>query len=380
LSSFNGSSSSNAVLGGATLQVGLDGLTVGNSGPGQLTIDGGGTVNVLGPINIGTSANDPGKVVVGNGSLTTTSSQSITVGGGGLSSLVLNAGANVSAGFLTINGIGSVRAGGSTNSPAFLSVAQAIVVGPTGSLAALNLSSGASVSTATLAIGPQGGVDLTGGGTASIGTVIIPPAAGSMSIGFGGMVKDNGSIQGQVTLLGGRLGGSGKVNGKFINGGFVAPGDPQTLTIVGDYQQTGSGELELQIAGAGSGEYDQLDITGNIELDSGAQLNLDFINGFAPTTGDTFDILSDSNLTSADSFSQINVGGLEPGWEYAIEQQNGNEVIKSLNNGVAVPEPSTAAMGIFLFVAMTILHWIRRIVVPVSAVQWPPAEMHAPSA
>ncbi|HEV3417536.1 MAG TPA: hypothetical protein VG056_12000 [Pirellulales bacterium] len=91
-------------------------------------------------------------------------------------------------------------------------------------------------------------------------------------------------------------------------------------------------------------------------LDSGAQLNLDFINGFAPTTGDTFDILSDNNLTPADSFSQVNVRGLEPGWEFAIEQQNGNEVIRSLNNGVAVPEPSTAAMGIFLFAAMTILH------------------------
>jgi hypothetical protein len=91
-------------------------------------------------------------------------------------------------------------------------------------------------------------------------------------------------------------------------------------------------------------------------LDSGAQLNLDFINGFAPTTGDTFDILSDNNLTPADSFSQVNVRGLEPGWEFAIEQQNGNEVIRSLNNGVAVPEPSTAAMVIFLFAAMTILH------------------------
>ena len=157
-------------------------------------------------------------------------------------------------------------------------------------------------------------------------------------------------------LFGGLLDGSGTINGKTVSGGAVAPGDPQTLTINGDYEQQSTGTLVITLAGSDPAEQDHLVITGNLQLDSGAKLDLDFIDGFAPAIGQTFDVLRSGDLTSTDSFSEIDVQGLEPGWEYAIEQQNGNVVVESLSNGVAVPEPSAAVELGILLLNMAILH------------------------
>jgi T5SS/PEP-CTERM-associated repeat protein len=352
LSSFSNSTPNNSVLGSSSMQIGIDGLTVANTAPALLTIDSGGNVQVNGPVNIGTDGSDPGKINIGQGTLALTGPGAvITIGPNTLSSLNIGAGGTVSASSLAIGVLGAVNVTGSANSQAVLSISGMISVGAGSNSrtpAVLTLSTGASASTQTLAIGGFSSVDLTGGGTASIGTVLLPPASGSMTIGIGGTVKDFGSILGQVNIVGGTLGGGGTINGKVINGGSIVPGDPQTLTIAGDYEQTSDGLLDLEIDGADPGQYDQLDVTGNLELDSGAQLILDFANGFAPSTDDTFDIVSDSNVAPDVSFSQIAVQGLEPGWQYTLADVNGNQVVESLNNGVAIPEPSglILALGI----------------------------------
>ncbi|HEV3417537.1 MAG TPA: PEP-CTERM sorting domain-containing protein, partial [Pirellulales bacterium] len=102
--------------------------------------------------------------------------------------------------------------------------------------------------------------------------------------------------------------------------------------------------------------------------------NLDFIGGFAPTTGETFDILSGPSLSSAGAFSNINVIGLEPGWRYAVQVQNGIETIESLNNGVAVPEPSSLVLALGFFGAMGLWwRWSRTTRLPHWSRGWTPA-------
>jgi uncharacterized protein with beta-barrel porin domain len=85
---------------------------------------------------------------------------------------------------------------------------------------------------------------------------------------------------------GGVFRGVGTVNtGTFTNSGVVAPGDaPGTLTVAGNYTQTASGTLEVNIASATN--YDKLNVTGNASLNGTLKVVLD--GGYVPTVNQTF--------------------------------------------------------------------------------------------
>jgi len=83
----------------------------------------------------------------------------------------------------------------------------------------------------------------------------------------------------------------------------------------------------------------QLDITGSGTFDG--LLDIDFIDGFAPLMGQTFDLI---NLTANGDFSGLSteISGLLPGFEYSVDFANGSFVLTALNNGIsttATPEP-----------------------------------------
>lgn len=98
---------------------------------------------------------------------------------------------------------------------------------------------------------------------------------------------------GQLNIQGGTLGGTGSIAGNVVVGGTMMPGDaPGTLTILGDYEQTGAGIFdELMSAESQS----VLDVTGGVTLDPGAELQITLLNGFDPL-GQRFDIMDFSNL------------------------------------------------------------------------------------
>jgi hypothetical protein len=69
---------------------------------------------------------------------------------------------------------------------------------------------------------------------------------------------------------------------------------------------------------------------------SGSVLELDFTNGFAPHTGDTFDLVAYGSFTG--NFSTIDIEGLEPGFQYNLASDgNGNLQLTALNDGVPIP-------------------------------------------
>jgi uncharacterized repeat protein (TIGR01451 family) len=97
-------------------------------------------------------------------------------------------------------------------------------------------------------------------------------------------------VDGVLTLQGGSLAGSGTVIGHVANSGVVSPGgSPGLLTIMGNYNQSPTGALRMEIGGLTPGaQFDQL-ATGYATLDGSLEVTL--TNGFMPNWGDVFPIL-----------------------------------------------------------------------------------------
>ena len=91
---------------------------------------------------------------------------------------------------------------------------------------------------------------------------------------------------------------------RFINNGTVAPGvSPGILSINGNYPQTTSADLNIEIGGYQVGsERDSLFISGQAQLDG--TLNIQFIDNFLPSVGDVFTIMRYTSRVG--QFSQAN--------------------------------------------------------------------------
>jgi hypothetical protein len=126
--------------------------------------------------------------------------------------------------------------------------------------------------------------------------------------------------------------------------------DP-VLDVGGNYIQEGGGTLELEIGGTDPPSFAKIQVAGGITLLDGAILDLNFVNGFAPHAGDTFNIFSSSAITG--SFNTVNVTGLAPGFQYNIAPDgNGHLQLIALNDGQplvqsAVSRKTHGAAGIF---------------------------------
>lgn len=138
------------------------------------------------------------------------------------------------------------------------------------------------------------------------------------------------------------LAGNGKLFGAVHNGGTISPDGGTslvgTLEIHGDFDNSPSGTVHFDIAGTGPGQYDQIIVKGNAIFDGTLELN--FFNGFAPHTGDTYNFFIDD---FSGSFSGVNVNGLAPGFAYNLAGGPTGFQLNALNDGIATstPEPTT---------------------------------------
>jgi len=110
---------------------------------------------------------------------------------------------------------------------------------------------------------------------------------------------------GSFSLLGGR--DFATVSG-LTNGGTLMLGPGSVLTVNGPFTQSASGALNTQIGGApDSGQFGQLMSTGTSTL--AGSLGISLANGFGPTTGQSFEVLT--YLNHSESFSSYS--GLRQG-------------------------------------------------------------------
>jgi hypothetical protein len=163
-----------------------------------------------------------------------------------------------------------------------------------------------------------GQIDNVGGFMSNPGGVINNSGLVAASLaGFfdnsGGTVNNNGSITSDDPWSNaGTITGNGSITCAFTNDGVLSPGNsPGILTVNGDLVQSATGSYSVEIAGTGgpgaASGNDQLVVTGQATLDG--QVNVSLLNGFVPSVGDVFIVMT---FTAASSTASFNFPALPP--------------------------------------------------------------------
>jgi RHS repeat-associated protein len=118
------------------------------------------------------------------------------------------------------------------------------------------------------------------------------------------------------------------ITGILNNTGTAAALNGGTLTVLGSYSQAAMGALTIGFAGAASGEFGIVNVSGAASLDG--TLNITLVNGFGPAVGQQFQVMSYSGLTG--DFAAIN--GLDVARVHLFEVMRNptNVIVNSLVN------------------------------------------------
>ncbi len=150
------------------------------------------------------------------------------------------------------------------------------------------------------------------GGRIIIDTIITTDRSPSLTNESGAVISGGGTLD--LTNV-----------GFFINHGTVAPGNSTgVLTVQGDYTQSATGKLEIELAQNGTTagtDFDQLSVTAGVSLDGA--LHIVQLNGFAPDYFDEFHVLAAA--TRSGEFEQINGAFINPDMTLApVYDHNGS--------------------------------------------------------
>lgn len=325
---------------------------VGNNGHGHLQVLNGGTMSSNYGIIAQGYASISSAVIDGENSVWTNVGN-FYVGSAGLGTLeVTNGGAVVSddgiiasnssaTGIATFTGLGSTW----TND-------EELRVGSEG-VGTLNIFDGANVSSDIVNVarfaGSMGHSTIEGAGALLAidsglyvgGTQNGEGGVGIVTINDGGMVQVAGGNPAIIWASGTLAGAGGTLAANVTNHGIVAPGiSPGMLTIDGNYEQSSSGELQIELAGLLAGDdYDQLAVTGDVALDG--LLDVSLIDGFELGLNQWFEILTTEG-TLTGTFSGLNnhsvvgnYGGVDLFIAYTSSGPDAGVALYT-----AVPEPS----------------------------------------
>jgi len=192
-----------------------------------------------------------------------------------------------------------------------------------------------------------GTLDLSDGGKVLIGNGLTDPtslAAGAVHLGFGGQLIADGLVIADVMMNNGsQLTGSGTITGSVTAGlgANINPGSsPGMLTITGNLNLEEGSVLTIEIGGTGSGQFDQINVLGNLIL--GGELNIVFIDDFVPQEDELIDLnifLSEQPITG--SFTTFSTAGLGEGQVLNISEEQLSTGQLSFS---VIPEPASLAL------------------------------------
>jgi len=332
-------------------------MTVGDQGQGALTIAAGGQVNVTLPgfgVDVAAQAGSTGTVIVdGKWNMI----QDLSIGSGGTGALTIENGGAVTSGDGHIgehpssNGTVTV-AGVGPGGPSTWGVAGTLSVGE-GGTGVLNITNGGQVFSQDGAVGvlasSNGTVNVSG--TGSMWSATLSGGTGTINVGGNGSLGtlnvQNGAVLAAKTVFvnpGGSVTGTGGTfSTNVVNaGGFITPGDATGIMHVnGNYTQN-SGTTLFEIDGGNSGQFDQLLVSGTATFKGGI-LDIQFGNGFEPTTGENFDLITALALNNLGV--TVNILGLPSGFVFTDNfSSTGFNLFTNqspLGPPPPVPEPST---------------------------------------
>lgn len=179
-------------------------------------------------------------------------------------------------------------------------------------------------------------VVISGGTLSDIGTVTVN--AGGTYTQTAGSTEVYGTLMAPtVKISGGTLSGAGTIQGNVTDDAVLAPGDPATLTIDGNYTQNADGTLVIDIASAT--DFSMLDITGAASLDG--TVDFDFLNGFVPGPHTDFAFLTAGSV--AGDFSSLDFTGIKCS-SCTFNLNTLSLDIGSTPPSSATPEPGTLAL------------------------------------
>src|SRR6202011_5573708 len=112
------------------------------------------------------------------------------------------------------------------------------------------------------------------------------------------------------------------------------------LKITGTYTQLSTGTMNVSIGGTTVGtKFSQIQVSGTASL--GGTLTAALVNGFTPTVGQTFTVLTASNVTGTFSNSTIAINGTE---HFAVSYTS-TGVVLTVASGPVSKSASTALVS-----------------------------------
>ncbi len=235
----------------------------------------------------GVPFNNTGSVDVQAGTL------SLSAGLTNLSGTTLSGGSYLVSGTLRISGA-DIR----TNSATIIltGVGAAIVNDATSANALANFGTITTLGNLTI----QGGRNLTVPGPFSNSGHVTIGQTSTFTVSLGNYTQSAGTttVDGildpanNVDIQAGTLGGSGHILGNVNNAGSLNPGtSPGILNVEGNYNQTTTGILNVEIGGIQAGnQFDRLAVSGIATLDGTLAISL--INGYQVNSAETFQVLT----------------------------------------------------------------------------------------
>ena len=227
--------------------------------------------------------------------------------------------------------------------------------------------------TGNLAAGLGGGsiVNLSGFRSQPTGSITIAPAFTNQSLAqfLGGTTTFNGGYTqtaGSTQLAGGNFGspltinidagtvsGNGTITGNVINDGTFSPGaSAGTITIAGNFTQSGTGIINSEIGGTAPGTgYDQLVVTGAAALDG--TMNVTLINAFSPADANVFDLLTWASHTGA--FAAVNLPPFPAGSLNVTYEPNAFRITADAIGDLGVTKTGPASAGVGQSITYTIV-------------------------
>ena len=248
--------------------------TLGFTNTGKLTVNKGSVLNIAGLFNNF------------SGTTLTAGTYSVT---GTLEFQTANIATNAAS--ITLTGATAQILNSSTNTSALAGLAANATTG------SLSLQSGQVLTTATnfsnagkTTIGAGSGFSVGGSYTQTAGTTTVDGTLTAPK----GLILQKGSLLGKGTLA-----------AAVTSSALITPGDsstkPAMFAVTGSYTQNSKAALNISIGGTSAGSYGQVAVSNGVSL--GGTLSIKLINGFVPTIGDTFKVVTGSALTG--TFSTV---------------------------------------------------------------------------